>query len=366
MSKLASSSLHSLHVIVSATSPRRVSPADASLSVILSNAPSLRYLRVSAADGLKGRWVDSIDDLPKLETLDILECASKDMTPYTCLRPLSALRNLQHLKFHLPDSAPPAVGVDAFPSLRTLTLDAAHAPFRTITTLLSTITSQVLESLTLLNCQCISASINSELHEMTDVLRSKFSASLRRLALDLHGTSHPLADTQPLIKTMEPLLHMHALVDVRITASFEVLAIAASSEDLRKMAEAWPHVTRLHLSYGGSLIPIGDFATTARRCPHLADLIVPGIDASTSKLEVCSESSAHGLRFLSLYDGGSRSMISDPRSLAKCLDASFPAVDWRCPRDGAESWQETIEELVQLRIARLQGSCGSTFIHSVK
>ncbi|KAI9064044.1 hypothetical protein FKP32DRAFT_1591457 [Trametes sanguinea] len=366
MSKLVPSTLHSLHVVVPTGSQRKASCADASasLSGILSKAPSLRYLRVSASDGLEGRWVDSVAHLPSLETLDILECGSKDASPYHCLPPLSALRHLQHLKLRLPENVP-TVGADAFPSLRTLTLDATHAPFRALTALLSTITSQQLDSLTLLNCQCISISINSELHEMAEALRARFSTRLHRLVLDLHGASHPLADTQPLVKSIEPLLEMHDLSDVRITISAEVRAIAASSEDLRKMAEAWPNATRLHLRYAGTAFPLRDFDTVARRCPYLADLVVPGIDASVSELEGLgrAESFGHGLRFLSLYDGGSRSTICDPRRVAQCLDALFPAVDWRCPRDGTdESWEETIEELVQLRIARLLSTNGSSQI----
>ncbi|CDO77435.1 hypothetical protein BN946_scf184857.g42 [Trametes cinnabarina] len=363
LAQLVPPSLHSLHIVVPKTSQRGKSLTSLSLSEVLTKAPLLRYLRVSASDGVEGPWVDSFPHLAALETLDVLEFPFRDVSRSPSLIPLSALRHLRHLKFCLPESMS-AVGLDAFPSLQTLTLDATCTSILTTTAFLSTITSPQLKAFTLLNCQCVSTSTNAELHELAAVLRARFSASLRQLDLSMRGASHPLvSDTQPLLEIMAPILGMHALTSVRILVSSEVSALTASKDDLRKAAEAWRKATRLHLCYRGPVPALRDLAQVKRRCPRLTDLVVPGIDASASESESEPESEpgpredlpAHGLQFLTLHDDGCDSDIPDASRLARCLDALFPHVEWRCPSGGANAaWRETVEELVQLRIARLQ------------
>ncbi|KAI8985576.1 hypothetical protein BD414DRAFT_441235 [Trametes punicea] len=366
--ELVPSSLHGLHLVF----PRQTQGNGPSTAVsdrpcqdfarkltseFVLKARSLRYLRITVLDKMHESWLDSVSGLPlgQLETFD-LESPPEASAPLSFLRPLAALQYLRHLGLRLPGSVP-AVGADAFPSLCTLMLDANLVQLRAISAFLSTISSHSLESLTLLNCQSTSAAINFEMHELADILRRRFSGSLRRLVLNLLGTSHPQAEPQSLTKTLEPLLDVHAMSDLTLSLSRDVHALTSSKEDLRKMAKAWPKVTRLHLSYGGAALSVHDLEYLAHHCASLTDLIIPAIDASVSQGEDVllrrQYLPRHGLRFLSLHDGGTCSTIPNPGRLARWLDTLFPKVDWRCPRGGSEPWQDTVEELVQLRIARL-------------
>ncbi|KAI0372622.1 hypothetical protein BV20DRAFT_1050514 [Pilatotrama ljubarskyi] len=322
-------------------------------------APHLKYLRITTSGDVQESWLVSVGELRALETFDILEPIYCQPTTYPLLRPLATLPNLRHLRLRLPATTMPHVDRNAFPTLRTLTLDAMFAPLSAIPAFLSSISSPHLESLELLNCECATISVHAKLYEITDIVRSKFSPCLRTFVLSMRGVGPVQAYPQPLTKTIEPLLDMHGLTDVRVSIAPEVAVVAASQHDLKKMSEAWPKTTRLHLAYhsSSSSPPLRDLFAIGRQCPELTELILPGIDASTVQADDAQgqqNSAFPCLRTLSLCDAGWNSRIPDPERLAKCLDRLFPAVDWQCPRIASEAWNETIQELVQLRITRLQ------------
>ncbi|KAI0333838.1 hypothetical protein GY45DRAFT_1343742 [Cubamyces sp. BRFM 1775] len=367
--ELLSPSLRSLHLIFPHSPTPGISQSDADaeppqeafvrhlVRQIALRAPALRYLRISSS-GARESWFQSIGDLAQLETFEFHRSVCDGATTLPLIQPLAALRHLQHLQLRLPGSSPHN-GPRAFPSLQTLTLDATFAPLHTVPAFLSTISSCELRSLSLLNCQCVSPSPSTELHEVAEVMRSKFSSSLRQFILELHGASHGHAEPQPLAKALSPLFSMPHLSDVRIRMFPGVVAINPSKDDLKQMAQAWPNATRLELSYLHAPSPLRDLADVARRCAGLTELVLPGIDASAAEMEallsVSDPVAAPNLRSLTLFDDGMDSIVPDPEKLAKCLDTLFPSVDWRSPRGGEETWAETVQELVRLRIARMYG-----------
>ncbi|OJT11653.1 hypothetical protein TRAPUB_11826 [Trametes pubescens] len=371
--RLISSSLRSLHVVFKKPLSNHNDPTnegslpsnEASVrelaGQIASKAPNLRYLRITTSGEVKESWFEPVGDLRELETFDIFEPIYGQVTTHPLLRPLASLPNLQHLKLRLPEAAVPLFESNAFPSLRTLTLDAMFAPLVSIPVLLSAISSSRLTTLALLNCECATTSVHAKLHEVTDIIRSKFSTSLREFTLSLRGIGPEQEQPQPLLRTMDPLLQVRGLVDVRLTIAPEVAILAASANDLKTMCEAWPNATRLHLSYfpSSAPTPLCDLAAVSRHCPNLTELILPGIDGSApvaDNLPSSKDVSAlGGLRSLKLSDAGWSSRIPDPRRLAKCLDALFPAVDWHSPPLISAAWSEAVQELVQLRITRLCG-----------
>lgn len=374
--RLMSPSLHSLHVIFKKTLPNYNDLTnDASKSFheasvrelaqqIAVKAPNLRYLRITTSGEVKESWFESIGDLRELETFDIFEPIYGQVTTHPLLQPLASLPNLQHLKLRLPEAAVPVFDSNAFPSLRTLTLDVMFAPLSSVPAFLSAISSPALATLALLNCECATTSVHAKLHEVTDIIRSKFSTALREFTLSLRGIGPEQEQPQPLLQTIEPLLQVRGLVDVRLTIAPEVAILAASQDDLKTMCEAWPNATRLHLSYfpSSAPTPVCDLAAVSRHCPNLTELILPGIDGSAPAADNLPSSkdapALRGLRSLKLSDSGWSSRIPDPRRLAKCLDALFPAVDWHSPPLISAAWSEAVQELVQLRITRLcAGPC---------
>ncbi|KAI0349557.1 hypothetical protein OH77DRAFT_1431963 [Trametes cingulata] len=345
------------------TSPQELYVRDL-IGQVAAKAPRLRYLRITTSGEVQESWLESVGELQALETFDILEPIYCQPRTYPLLRPLATLPNLQHLRLRLPETPMPHVEGDAFPSLRTLTLDAMFAPLSAIPAFLSSISSPHLESLELLNCECATVSVHAKLYEMTDIIRSKFGPGLRTFVFSMRGVGPLQAQPQPLVKTIEPLLDMHDLSEVRISIAPEVAVVAASEHDLKKMGEAWPKATKLHLSYHpcSACPPIRDLLGVGRQCTQLTELILPGLDASTFEADDAQQqpdSAFHCLRTLSLSDAGWNSRIPNPERLAKSLDTLFPAVDWQCPRIASEAWAETIQELVQLRIARLQNTSAS-------
>ncbi|KAL1941216.1 hypothetical protein VTO73DRAFT_7428 [Trametes versicolor] len=371
--RLISPSLHSLHVVFKKplsnyddlTHDASKSFHEASVrelaQQIAVKASNLRYLRITTSGEVKESWFESVGDLRELETFDIFEPIYGPVTTHPLLQPLASLPNLQHLKLRLPEAAVPVFESNAFPSLRTLTLDAMFAPLSSVPAFLSAISSPALATLALLNCECATTSVHAKLHEVTDIIRSKSSSSLREFTLSLRGIGPEQEQPQPLLQTIEPLLQVRGLVDVRLTIAPEVAILAASADDLKTMCEAWPNATRLHLSYfpSSAPTPVSDLAAVSRHCPNLTELILPGIDGTAPAADDLPSSkdalALRGLRSLKLSDSGWSSRIPDPRRLAKCLDALFPAVDWHSPPLISAAWSEAVQELVQLRITRLCG-----------
>ena len=354
------------------------------LSQISLKAPHLRYLRVSTSGDVKESWLEAVGDFPEVDTVDILERVHCPVLTTRLVVPLSSLRHLRNLRLRLPDEMPPLAGLDPFPSLQSLTLDAMFAPLRVVSAFLSTVTSQQLHTLVIQNCECTTMSVGMKVHEVCATLRSRFSTSLRKVELSLRGVGPVITDTHPLIHTIEPLLDMHDLEDVCLTIAPEVAVIPASEHDLEKMAEAWPKATRLHLCYhpSSNSPSLQDIAEFARQCGGLTDLVLPAIDATSSySSELASTinplpnskrmsfppdpqsrstsagspslSGGHALRSLSLADSGWNSKIPDPARLARFMDELFPDVEWKCPSLASEHWRETIQEVVRLRIARI-------------
>ncbi|KAI0642232.1 hypothetical protein C8Q79DRAFT_917671 [Trametes meyenii] len=364
-------SLRSLHIVFKTSSgswsewtvQRSPSPEELSIRELVRQvaikAPRLRYLRVTTSGVAKEAWFAALGDFRGLDAFDVLEPIYGEVTTLPLIRPLASLRHLRHLKMRLPQGDMPCVAADAFASLRSLTLDAMFAPLGAIPAFLATISSPQVESVSLLNCECGTVSVHEKLRAMAAIVRSKFSPALREFVLSLRGIGPVHAHPQPLLTTLAPLLEMHDLRDVRISVLQEVAVVAASEHDLQKMSEAWPKASRLHLSCYPSLTcpPLVDLVGAARQCSGLSELILPGIAVTASDMDdilAMRNAQTHGLRSLSLSDAGWHSRIPDPGRLARCLDKIFPAVDWRCPRLASDSWNETIQELVQLRIARLQ------------
>ncbi|KAI0773324.1 hypothetical protein BD413DRAFT_603656 [Trametes elegans] len=328
-------------------------------------APQLRYLRVTTSGVVREGSLDwSLPRLRQLETFDILDPIYSQVSTHPLLSPLAALPNLRHLKLRLQHGRMPHIHPHTFPALRTLTLDAMFAPLSAVPAFLLLISSPHLRSLSLLHCECATAAVHVNLHDITDIICSKFRSSLRQFQLSLRGIGPVREDPQPLMKTLEPLLEMHSLDDVRIAIAPEVAVVASSHDDLKRMSESWPNTTRLHMDYHPSACPpLYDLAGVARGCVVLADLVLPGLDASAAGLEGAlgaDASALSGLRSFSLADGGWHSSIPDPERLAACLDRLCPNVDWRCPRLASEPWRETVQALVQRRIARMPPKSSGT------
>ncbi|RDX49144.1 hypothetical protein OH76DRAFT_558645 [Lentinus brumalis] len=338
-------------------------------------APHLRYIRISTSGDVKESWLESLGEFPQLKTVDVLERVHCPVMTEPLMLPLSLLRNLRHLRLRLSDEIPSVGALHSFPSLQTLTLDAMFAPLRVVAAFLSTITSQQLETLVIQNCECTTMAVGTKVHEICDVMRTRFSRSLRRVELSLRGVGPVITHAHPLIRTIEPLLDMHDLDDVRLTIAPEVAVIPSSEHDLEKMAEAWPKATRLHLCYhpSSSSPSLKDVAEFARHCGDLTDLVLPGIDATSSYSGIApatnhkrmsfppdpptrtgtGKGARHALRSLTLADSGWNSKIPDPTRLARFMDELFPDVEWKCPPLTSEHWRETIQEVVRLRIARI-------------
>ncbi|RPD59018.1 hypothetical protein L226DRAFT_465638 [Lentinus tigrinus ALCF2SS1-7] len=348
------------------------------LKEISLKAPHLRYLRISTSGDVKESWLESIGDFPQVNTIDVLERVHCPVLTTRLILPLSSLRDLRHLRIRLPNEIPSLAALDPFPSLQSLTLDAMFAPIRVVSAFLSAITSPQLHTVVIQNCECTTMSVGMKVHEVCDVMRSRFSSSLRKVELSLRGIGPIITDTHPLIRTIEPLLDMHDLDDVCLTIAPEVAVIPASEHDLEKMAEAWPKATRLHLCYhpSSSSPSLKDIAEFARQCGDLTDLVLPGIDATASYSDgdlqnpttinphpkrmsfspdprTNRDPARHALRTLSLADSGWNSKIPDPVRLARFMDELFPEVEWKCPPLASEHWRETIQEIVRLRIARI-------------
>ncbi|KAI0738487.1 hypothetical protein C8Q80DRAFT_1275478 [Daedaleopsis nitida] len=351
------------------------------LTGIVTKAPHLRYLRVSTTGDIKESWLESAIGFRELQTADLLSRIHSEVTTLPLLRSLASMHSLQHLKIRLPSEMSSLdVPCNVFPSLQTLTLDAMFSRLHIIADFISTITSEQLHSLSIQNCECTTSAVGVGIRTICNVIRARFASSLCKLELSLRNVG-PIRRSlathrQSFIHTIEPLLDMHNLEDVRIAIMPEAVTVAASEHDLEKIAQAWPNATRVHLCYFPSSVSpsLQDVATFAQRCPGLTDLVLPGIDASGPSSGVTlsadrvgshacpsgptgsdtkSGAGPHGLRSLSLSDNGWNSKIPDPTRLAGFLDTLFPGVEWRCPPLASDQWRETIEEVVRLRIARL-------------
>lgn len=410
--QLISPSLRSLHIIFR-TSPdwRVVAPhmlpsgyevfvRDLLRDVVM-RTPNLRYLRISTSGDVKESWLEPLEGFHDLETVDLLERIYCDVTTFPLIRSLSTMTTLRHLKFRLPSDLPSNIPPDAFATLDTLTLDAMFAPLHAVAPFLAFISSPHLHTLAVQNCACTTLAAGAKMHAVCEVIRARFSPSLRTIELALRGVAPVVSDSEshPLVQSIEPLLEMHDLRDVRIAIAPEVRVVRPSEGDLEKMAEAWPRATCLHLGYAaaadeGTAPSLEEVAELVGRCKGLVELVLPGIDASASVASPPSASlsnakakqdpdvrslvpvsvpaprlqgdmhepqegqgrgqiSKHGLRTLSLSDSGCNSRIPDPARLAAFLDRLFPEVEWRCPPLASEMWRETIMEVLQLRIGRM-------------
>ncbi|KAI0730765.1 hypothetical protein C8Q76DRAFT_833322 [Earliella scabrosa] len=367
--------LSSLHLVLR-PAPRRPPPSPAEcarfvrelLDGLAARAPRLRYLRISTTAGIREAWLEPVAGFRELDTVDLLERIYQDVSTSPLLRPLAAMPALHHLKIRLPADVPD-LAPGAFPALRTLTLDATHAPLRSAASLIAALSSPHMHALALQNCPCTAVGVGAALHAVCTAIRTRVGASLRTLELSLRGAPPVASDARPLLSAIEPLLELRDLADVRITLAPEVVVLPASARDLDRMAEAWPGVRTLHLSYNPGNAPpsLEDVAALAHRCTELQDLVLPGIDASIPVREKKEgEASPHysapatmtptrGLRSLSLADRGCQSRIPDPARLAAFLDGLFPEVEWRCPPLPSQGWRETVQEVVQLRVRRMVG-----------
>ncbi|KAH9893412.1 hypothetical protein C8Q73DRAFT_791271 [Cubamyces lactineus] len=364
--ELLSPSLRSLHLIFPRLPASSTSQSDADgepreafvrnlVRQIALKAPALQYLRISSS-GARESWFQPVGELAQLETFEFHSSVCDEAATLPLIQPLAALQHLRNLQLRLPGDSP-RIAPRAFPSLQTLTLDATFASLHAVSAFLLSVSSCELRSLSLLNCQHVSLSPSTELHEVAEVIRSRFPSSLRHFVLELRGVSHGHAEPQPLAKALGPLFSMPHLSDVRICLFPEVVAIVPSQDDIKQMARSWPNATRLELSCLRTPSPLLDLADVARRCIGLTDLVIPGIDASAAEMEGLLSApnpvAAPNLRSLTLFDDGTNSIIPDPEKLARCLDRLFPSVNWHCPRGGEENWMETVQELVRIRIARM-------------
>ena len=381
-----SPALRSLHIVFRRSSARKgethsLSECEAYVRDLLpkvaAKAPLLRYLRISTSVAARGSWLETIGCFTHLESVDMLQrmYVAPDTAPI--LLPLASLPHLQHLKLCLPTNVPSGLGQKAFPSLKTLTLDTLYAPLSAVSTLLSSISSRNLHTLLIQNCGLANGTINS-VHDVCDIIRVQFASTLRKLELStekLHsiGTS---VQPQSLVAYIEPLLDLHDLEDIRIAIPPDVALTPSSGRCLEKLAEAWPNATTLHVCHGTSTAfpTIAELVGVSRHCPHLVDLVVPGLNSAPPPIAhthkaghadaLTSPARSHtmaewpvvrSLRSFSLSDDGRHSKISDPLQIAEALDSLFPDTEWRCPPLAAERWRETIEEVVRRRVMRMFG-----------
>ncbi|KAH9852599.1 hypothetical protein C2E23DRAFT_885363 [Lenzites betulinus] len=349
-----SPSLHSLHLVFRKPPARTDESQDCRarepfvrdlMRQIVAKAPNLRYLRITTSGEVEESWFESVGELRRLETFDVLEPTARKASTDALLRALAVLPHLQHLRIHLPEAVTFSSALNMFPSLRTLTVDTMFAPLDVVPLVLSSVSSSTLEELIVVNYDCPTDIINKTLHTLTDTIRSKFSRSLRKFSISPSDVGLPPLLNQPL--TIEPLFDVHGLEDIDLSIPLE----AARPRRIRRA----PALT--------------DLALVPRRCPALTELVLPALAASAQMLDTAEQLAAHAdfaplraLRTFALADHGHGSRIADPRRLARCLDALFPAVDWRCPRWPTEAWVETVEELVQLRVARWRRTSGASCV----
>ncbi|PIL24729.1 hypothetical protein GSI_12615 [Ganoderma sinense ZZ0214-1] len=263
--------------------------------------------------------------------------------------------NLRSLKLRLPtplghnalDSA-----TRSFDALRDVSLDCKQASLDDAIAFLRAISSPHLESVRLDHCECPTSSLATSLLEFCTVLHNKFRSTVRSISLSVTPIGSPIVFEHPLVKYLEPLLHIHELAEFRfaISRTSRNVSIPVPESNLVSIAESWPRLSHLGLNYDPADEPptVWTISTFAWRCPSLTTLNLPCIDARD--VAFASLDSPHpSLISFGIFDGGWDSLIPEPGNLAKFLKALFPKVVLEQPQLGAEQWTQTVECLEKLQ-----------------
>ena len=364
---LLSPSLRSLHVLFrksrNAARYEHQTFVQTLLLEAAKRAPQLTYLRITRAGGVPEAWLLPVVQFTGLEVLDILEPNYDEVTTCDLLHGLAAMERLRSLKLRLPTGTSyniPDPAIWRFGALRDVHLDSKHASLHDAITFLGAVSSPYLESVCIAECECPTTSLSTNLLELCNVLHARFAPTLRAVSLSVAPVGPPVVFERPLVEHLEPLLRIRELAEFHfsISRTSNNVSIPATESDLAAIAEAWPRLTRLALNYapieGPRAVPVQTLLVFAQRCPSLARLELPCIDARD--IHALSPGHPHlSLTSCGILDGGWDSSIPDPEALAQFLKTLFPNVTLGRQRLEAEQWRLTVESLEGL------GSAGEAF-----
>ncbi|KAI0335396.1 hypothetical protein GY45DRAFT_1366967 [Cubamyces sp. BRFM 1775] len=247
-----------------------------------------------------------------------------------------------------------------FRALRRLSADGIHSE---IEELLRKVNSTVLQDVSIFSVQATNHGVVSLVQPLSS---ERFSASLRKLYLSLTTEFPPIASGADAILIafagiVGPLLHLHALEDLKVMSWNRVLSI--SDEDVRNMATSWPRLRRLSITSDSKnnhrTYEAGDLYTRhisrpsmaavvglAENCRDLVAVKIDVADMSETELEALEAHAAttgtvpqtHFMHFImATGQHFMRLSLPDLDRLAVALRRLFPSLEG--PGESSEDWR---------------------------
>ncbi|EJF57204.1 hypothetical protein DICSQDRAFT_183328 [Dichomitus squalens LYAD-421 SS1] len=322
------------------------------------SAPCLTYLRITRGNGILEDWLRPVCRFSRVQVLDILEPAYDAVTTSDLLPRLGAMESLRSLKLRLPAAVGHAFdnGTQSFTALRVLDLGSRFASLHDAIKMLRLVSSPYLESVHVDGCECETGLLSAGLHDLCTVLDARFAPTLRTISLSITPIGSPIAFEQPLVKYLIPLLRIRHLADVRLHLASKNVSVVVSVSDFVTIAESWPHLEHLELSYvpSGKAPSLRALIPLARLCPFLTHVQLPRIDARD--VEMASIPSHRSLMSFSISDGGWDSLIPDPQGVAYFLRKLFPNAELGRPHLASEQWCRTVKEFRDSRARKDRGN----------
>ncbi len=321
-------------------------------------APNLTYLRITRTSGIREAWLLPVDQLARLEVLDISEPTYDEVTTCDLLPRLAAMDCLRSLKLRLPPllgHKMPNPATRGFGALQDVYLDCKHASLDDAITFLRAVSSPHLGSVRLEECECPTNSFASSLLELCTLLHDVFGSTIRAISLSVTPIGAPVVFEHALTKYLEPLLHLRELAEFRfcVSRASRNVSIPVPEQNLVAIAESWPRLSRLDLNYRGPTVEpptTRPLLSLARHCPVLITLNLPCVDARDVAL-VSADPPHLSLASFSVFDGGWDSLIPEPGYLAQYLKTLFPKVVLERARLEAEQWSQTVASFDRLQSA---------------
>ncbi|TBU47558.1 hypothetical protein BD309DRAFT_456494 [Dichomitus squalens] len=363
--QLLSPALHSLHIVfrgAPAWDHHRRCEYQTFVETLLlraaESAPCLTYLRITRGNGILEDWLRPVCRFSRVQVLDILEPAYDAVTTSDLLPRLGAMKSLRSLKLRLPAAVGHAFdnGTQSFTALRVLDLGSRFASLHDAIKMLRLVSSPYLESVHVDGCECETGLLSAGLHDLCTVLDARFAPTLRTISLSITPIGSPIAFEQPLVKYLKPLLRIRHLADVRLHLASKNVSVVVSVSDFVTIAESWPHLEHLELSYvpSGKAPSLRALIPLARLCPFLTHVQLPRIDARD--VEMASIPPHRSLMSFSISDGGWDSLIPDPQGVAYFLRKLFPNAELGRPHLASEQWCRTAKEFRDSRARKDRGN----------
>ncbi|OBZ68737.1 hypothetical protein A0H81_11115 [Grifola frondosa] len=320
---------------------------------LCSKAPALQIVRITGSVRLPSLLpVASLQQLRQLEVLD-----SRSQFPIDVILPvfrsMSTLPSL--VKLDIPIGAiTEALRVTGFHMLESLNTSGSVSD---VTHFILGITSPYFRSIQI---HVKPADLEKQ-RNFFAALSLKFATSLRSVfAAFLHG--EPGTEPPFLLEIIGPLLAVGGLQ--RISLDFGALNVSIPDDEIFRMAETWPDLTKLQLECGSTerRPSVHALSALARCCPQLSELVLPSLDDSPLLSEAAPDYIfvGHKLRRLQI---GARHLglpqFVNPRWLAIFIDQSFPFLNVsRCLREHhwpfrlVQHWVGVLRQIKNLRVGR--------------